>query len=177
VDSARTAASYGRFSDIKEVEMKRNLWFASIVAGLAAAWSAPAVASTEPGAGTEVPDTATSVPVGPLELSFDKTAVAEGFWQGTVDGDISGTLTTVLTDVQVNEEIWDVRFDWIIIAGDQSFVADLSGTLNNETGAVEMDGTVVLGYLLGAEVHEEGQLVDPATLQFTGSIQLTPAEA
>jgi hypothetical protein len=136
-------------------------------------WSGPARAGTEPPGVVETTVDA-DVATGPLELSFDKTAVSEGFWQGTVDGDISGTLITVLTDVQTSDAIWDVRFDWIIIAGEQSFVADLSGTLNNETGVAVMDSTVVEGYLLGAEVHEQGQLIDPATLQFQGSIQLMP---
>jgi len=38
-----------------------------------------------------------------------------------------------------------------------------------------MDGKVVSGYLLGDHVHEEGQLVDPAALEFVGSIRLMPA--
>jgi hypothetical protein len=113
----------------------------------------------------------------PIELNFDKTAVAEGMWQGTVDGDITGSLETRLTDPRVTGPIWHVRFDWIITADDQSFVADLRGTLNNETGAVVMNGTVVEGYLLGAQVHEVGQLVDAATLRFQGSIRLEPVAA
>ena len=59
----------------------------------------------------------------------------------------------------------------------QSFVADLAGVLNIETGAVVMNGTVVEGYLLGAQVHEEGQLIDADTLRFQGTIQVTAAEA
>ena len=59
-------------------------------------------------------------------------------WTGTVSGDVSGGLTTRLTDLRVSGQIWHVRFDWIIDAGDHSFTADLSGTLNNRTGAVVM---------------------------------------
>ena len=40
-----------------------------------------------------------------------------------------------------------------------------------------MNGTVVEGYLLGAQVHEEGQLIDADTLRFQGTIQVTAAEA
>ena len=40
-----------------------------------------------------------------------------------------------------------------------------------------MDGTVVDGFLQGAQVHEEGQLVDAATLAFEGSIQVMPSTA
>jgi hypothetical protein len=45
------------------------------------------------------------------------------------------------------------------------------------TGAVIMNGTVVDGFLQGAQVHEEGQLVDAATLRFEGTIQVMPATA
>ena len=111
----------------------------------------------------------------PLRLSFDKTAVADGVWAGTISGDIEGTLTTVLRDVRVTGKVWHVNFDWIIDSGDQSFTANLSGILNLKTGSVVMNGTIVEGYLTGAQVHEEGQLVNAATLQFVGSIQIMPA--
>jgi hypothetical protein len=157
---------------------RRNVIVVSIVAGLAATWGAPAEASAEPASvGVDAVDVAADVSARPVELSFDKTAVAQGVWQGTVDGDISGTLTTMLTELRITGPIWHVRFEWDISAGDRSFVADLSGTLNNETGAVVMNGTVVEGFLLGAQVHEEGQLVDAATLRFVGSIRVMPATA
>ena len=41
--------------------------------------------------------------------------------------------------------------------------------------AVVMGGTVTEGYLLGARVHQTGQLVDAATSRFTGSITVFPA--
>ncbi len=39
------------------------------------------------------------------------------------------------------------------------------------------NGNVADGYLEGARVHEDGQLVDAATLRFQGSIQIVPATA
>jgi hypothetical protein len=113
----------------------------------------------------------------PVRLTFDKTATAPGVWHGTVAGDITGNLTTELLTLDVTGPIWHVTFDWIIAAGPSSFTARLSGVLNTNTGGVVMNGTVVSGYLLGAQVHEEGQLVDPATLEVVGSIRLTPAAA
>jgi hypothetical protein len=38
-----------------------------------------------------------------------------------------------------------------------------------------MNGTVVDGFREGAQVHEEGRLVEPATLRFQGSIRLMHA--
>jgi opacity protein-like surface antigen len=113
----------------------------------------------------------------PVRISFDKSiSDPDAFvWTGTVSGDVSGDLTTRLTGLSISGPIWEVRFDWIIDAGRQSFVADLSGILNTETGQVVMNGNVVEGWLLGAQVHEAGQLVDPATLRFVGEIQVMPA--
>jgi hypothetical protein len=117
----------------------------------------------------------------PVQLSFEKQSVGIGMWEGTVSGDIEGDLTTVLTACLGPKPcagtVWHVEFDWIIDAGDQSFTAHLRGTLNTVTGRVVMNGTVVDGYLEGARVHEEGQLVDPATLGFEGIIRVLPATA
>jgi hypothetical protein len=119
----------------------------------------------------------------PVRLTFDKTAVASGVWQGTVSGDVTGGLTTKLLprdDMLARDEtgpILHVTFDWIVDAGPSSFTARLSGILNTQTGAVVMNGNVIAGAWLGAEVHEEGQLVNPVTSQFTGSIRVMPATA
>jgi hypothetical protein len=37
-----------------------------------------------------------------------------------------------------------------------------------------MNGRVIKGYLEGARVHEKGQLIDPATLRFGGTIRIMP---
>ena len=117
----------------------------------------------------------------PLNLTFQKQAVAPGMWEGTVGGDIDGDLTSVLTGCTgpnpCSGQIWHVEFDWIIAAGPESFTAHLRGTLDTLTGQVVMNGTVVDGFLQGAQVHEEGRLVDPATLGFEGTIRVMPATA
>jgi hypothetical protein len=111
----------------------------------------------------------------PVRLTFEKAAVAAGVWEGTISGDIEGTLQSVLLTVDETGPIWHVTFDWIIGSGERSFTARLDGVLNTQTGAVVMDGTVNDGYLLGARVHETGQLVEAATSRFTGSITVFPA--
>lgn len=113
----------------------------------------------------------------PVWIEFDKQGGANGIWQGTVDGDVTGDLTTVLTSAHQTGQILHVTFAWIIDDGAQSFTAELEGTLNLKTGAVEMDGTVVDGWLVGARVHEQGQLIDPATGRFQGRILIFPATA
>ena len=127
-----------------------------------------------------LPQPASAQPAGnmsPVRIEFDKQGGAGGIWHGAVSGDVSGDLTTQLTSAHQTGQILHVTFDWIIDAGPQSFTAELEGTLNLKTGAVEMDGTVVDGWLIGARVHEEGQLVDPATGRFQGRILIFPATA
>ena len=114
----------------------------------------------------------------PVRLTFDKSLVdPAGVWEGTVTGDIEGDLTTVLLEANQTGVIQHVKFDWIVDAADDDldFTAELDGILNLETGQVVMDGNVVDGYLDGAQVHEEGQLVNAGTFRFVGSIRIMPA--
>ena len=113
----------------------------------------------------------------PIQLQFDKQGGANGIWNGTVSGDIEAALTTQLLSLEPAGPILKVKFAWIVEAGDQSFTAVLDGTLNTLTGQVEMDGTIVEGWLAGAQVHEEGQMVDPTTGRFQGTITIFPATA
>ena len=106
----------------------------------------------------------------PVRLSFEKQAVERGVWKGSVAGDIEGGLTTRMIGFDDSEPVWKVTFDWIVDAGRKSFTARLSGTLDTTTGAVAMRGRVVEGYLRGAKVRERGQLVDPETSAFEGTI-------
>lgn len=127
-----------------------------------------------------LPQAASAQPAGdisPVRIEFDKQGGGGGIWHGMVSGDVTGSLMTELTSAHQTGQILHVTFDWIIDAGAQSFTAELEGTLNLKTGAVEMDGTVVEGWLVGARVHEEGQLVDPATGRFQGEIVILPATA
>jgi len=115
----------------------------------------------------------------PVIITFDKAMDEDGIWEGTVSGDVDGELRTVLNVDNIRETgmILHVEFDWIITADDpsKSFTARLNGILNNNTGKVVMNGTVIEGWLTGARVHEEGQLIDPETGRFEGTIQINPA--
>jgi hypothetical protein len=117
----------------------------------------------------------------PVNLTFEKESVGERAWAGTVSGDINGDLKSFLTACTgpnpCSGRIWHVEFDWVIDAGAESFTAHLSGVLNNVTGSVVMNGTVVEGFLEGAQVHEAGQLVNAETLGFEGTIRIMPATA
>lgn len=112
----------------------------------------------------------------PVRISFDKSMVdPAGVWEGTVTGDVAGDLTTNLLSLEVTGAVWHVTFEWIVTAGDQSFVATTEGILNTTTGRVVMNGAVDSGWLQGARIHEEGQLINPATNRFQGEITILPA--
>lgn len=139
-----------------------------------------ALTSEEPGIASEdAGDLVSSDARSPVRLTFEKSSIEEGIWEGTVEGDIEGDLRTELTELRESGNVWHVRFAWIITADDpgESFTADLSGILNLNTGRVVMNGRVVDGYLEGARVHEEGQLVDPGNFGFEGLINIMPATA
>jgi len=114
----------------------------------------------------------------PVYLSFEKADPEGDFvWNGTVDGDVSGGLETQLLSARPSSKILHVEFDWTVDAGDQSFTARLKGTLDTKTGKVIMNGTIIDGWLEGAQVHEEGQMIDLANSGFVGTIRIMPATA
>jgi hypothetical protein len=113
----------------------------------------------------------------PVRVTFDKHLVDAGTltFAGTTDGDAPGTLTSqVVTIEAVTGPVYHVTFDWFVSAGAKSFVARTSGIWNTERGLVTMNGSVTSGYLTGAQVHEQGELVDASTLRFQGVIQVIP---
>ena len=110
----------------------------------------------------------------PVHLTFAKHAAGPGVWSGAVAGDIDGALTTRLLSLDDHKPVWRVTFDWIVDAGGESFTARLHGTLDTTTGAVEMKGRVIEGHMLGAQVREHGQLVDPMASAFEGTIDINP---
>jgi hypothetical protein len=117
----------------------------------------------------------------PLQVDFVKHVVdpVNLIFQGTASGAVTGSLTSRLVSLQgVSGPVYHITFDWIVSAGSQSFTARTTGIWNTSTGDVVMNGEVVSsGYLSGAQVHEEGHLVDPSTLTFAGFLQLMPATA
>jgi hypothetical protein len=115
----------------------------------------------------------------PVNLTFAKGAISATVWEGTVDGDLTGQLETRLLSLTESGPVWHVTFDWIVTADDpaKTFTARLKGTLNTKTGKVVMNGQVIEGWLEGAQVHEEGQLVNPETYGFEGKIRIMAGSA
>jgi hypothetical protein len=122
----------------------------------------------------------TATAASPVEVDFVKHATdpTQFVFGGTVSGGVSGGLTSRLVSLDaVSGPVYHVTFEWSVSAGAMWFTARTSGIWNTLTGSVVMDGRVIAGYLDGAQVHEEGQLVDPSTLTFAGFLRLLPDTA
>ena|SRR5204863_2792543 len=131
--------------------------------GIAAAAAPPATASNAP-----------------LQVDFTKHVVDPQnlVFEGTVSGAVTGSLVSRLVSLNgIDGPNYNITFDWIVSAGDESFTARTTGIWNTLTGQVVMNGSVISGYLDGAQVHEQGHLVDPDTLTFEGFLRLMPATA
>src|SRR5215472_2495008 len=110
----------------------------------------------------------------PSYVTFDKHYVGGGQFEGTTGGAAPGTVHPRRTLVSKTSVLVQLTCDWQISAGQHSFDAPLTGTLNWQTGDVVMNGRIASGWQAGHQVHETGHLVDPAALEFAGTIQIQP---
>jgi hypothetical protein len=111
-----------------------------------------------------------------IVITFEKHWVGPGHYVGTAcDG---GTIDMQLADSSVTGNVQHftatVRLE---CAGARSLTAVLDGSFNFSTGKTVLNGTVVDGWLAGAQVHEEGQLVALDPLTFVGTVQLLPGSS
>jgi hypothetical protein len=116
----------------------------------------------------------------PSYVTFDKHLVEAGpngdplTFEGPTGGAAPGTVRTVCHPAPRNPVLVQLSCDWQISAGEHSFDAPLTGILNWQTGQVAMNGQIASGWRAGAQVHETGHLVDAATYEFAGTIQIQP---
>lgn len=116
----------------------------------------------------------------PIVVTFEKHVVdpVNLVFEGTTGGRAKGTLVSRMVpgSLTIDGPVWHFAFDWSVTARSphKSFVARTLGTFDTRTGRVVMDGSVIDGWHEGAPVHEEGQLIDPATFTFAGEIVINP---
>jgi hypothetical protein len=111
-----------------------------------------------------------------IVVPFEKHWVGDGHYVGTA-GD-GGTIEMWVYDVSFNGNIQRFRVTLELSLDRRSLTATLAGHFNFSTGRVVMNGTVVDGWLEGAQVHEEGRYAgdDPDTGGpiFVGTVRLMP---
>ena len=109
-------------------------------------------------------------------ISFEKHWIAPGHYVGTAcDG---GTIDMQLSNSSVTGNVQQFTATvQLACAGRGALTAVLDGSFNFSTGKTVLNGTVVDGWLAGAQVHEEGQLVGLDPFTFVGTVQLMPGSA
>ena len=129
-----------------------------------------------------------AVAVGPATASNGATVIAfEKHWVGgppshyvgtTGDG---GTIEMWVYDPSFVGNVQRFTAELRLSIGGRSLTAMLDGQFNFSTGTVVLNGVVVDGWLVGAQVHEQSQYAgdDPNTGGpiFAGTVQLMPASA
>jgi hypothetical protein len=110
-----------------------------------------------------------------IVIPFEKHWVGPGHYVGTAsDG---GTIEMQLSDSYVTGAVQHFTATLKLSVGGHSLTAILDGRFNNSTLGTVLNGVVVDGWLVGAQVHEEGQLVDFEPPTFVGTVQLMPGSA
>lgn len=129
----------------------------------------------------------------PVEVAFTKWVAGFPTLAGVTGGDVPGTFAgAVLSrDPFDNGTIVQLEARYGITADDpaHSFVAHIEGTQNNQTQRAVLNGTVISGWLAGAQVHVTYDIIAPAagiscvpkapvnTRCFQGTIFILPGSA
>lgn len=114
----------------------------------------------------------------PVEVTFVKTLVDPDtrYYAGTT-GD-GGTIEMWVSNSSVTGSMqhFDVTLR-VSLPGGRAFTAMLKGTFNFSTARTLLSGVVTDGWLAGAQVREQGTLVNDSPLTFEGTLWLMPASA
>ena len=121
-----------------------------------------------------------------VEVTFTKWVPAFPTLAGVTGGDVPGTFAgAVLSrDPFDNGNIVQLEARYEVIGQDaaHSFVAHIEGKQNNETQEAVFNGTIIEGWLLGAQVHVTYDRIAPCpafgkAVCFTGVIRIMPGSA
>ncbi len=122
----------------------------------------------------------------PVRLTFEKTLVGPGpvpylfHFTGSFGGDFTGQLWVgqlVREFVDAQHQIVRVVADYIFTADDgiHSFTARVEGIANFHTGDAVLNGAVTSGWLQGAQVRDEFEILGGG--HFQGIFRIMPASA
>ena len=127
------------------------------------ACSGQSLSPTSPSAGLNAQTEARGGP--PVEVTFTKWVTAFPSMAGITGGDAVGTFAgTVLSrDPFDNGTIVQLEAEYRVIAANpaHSFVARIEGAQNNQTLHAVLNGTVVEGWLVGAQVQATFDVIVP----------------
>lgn len=129
----------------------------------------------------------------PVEVTFTKWVTTFPTLAGVTGGDVAGTLggAVLSRDAFDNGVIVQLEAQYSITGTNpaHSFVAHIEGKQNNETHQAVLNGTVISGWLAGAQVHVTYDVIPPAAgvrcvpdapqnrTCFQGTIRILPGSA
>jgi hypothetical protein len=122
----------------------------------------------------------------PVEVTFTKWVPAFPTLAGVTGGDVPGTFAgAVLSRVPFDNGTivqLEARYEVIDPDATHSFKAHIEGQQNSETQRAVFNGTIIEGWLLGAQVHVTYDRIAPCpafgqAVCFTGVIRIMPASA
>jgi hypothetical protein len=113
-----------------------------------------------------------------VTLTFDVRTASERVSKGTVSGAIKGTVRAeALGKRALARGGGQVRLEWKVRAGAQSFTAVLRGSVNRRTKRAVLDGRIASGHLKGAEVRLRGRLLNRRSGRIVGKLTIAPHAA
>ncbi len=116
-----------------------------------------------------------------LEISFTKWITSYPHMAGVVSGDVVGDFAGLILkrEVIAGGKIVQLEALYGILAGDHSFVAHVQGAETIQTLHAVLNGEIVEGWLAGAQVHVEFEVVpcEAHRVCFKGTIRIMPASA
>ena len=120
----------------------------------------------------------------PVEITFTKWITTFPAMAGVTGGDAAGTFVgEVLSRTPFdNGVIVDLLARYELVAGAHSFIAEIEGKQNTKTATAVLNGVVTEGWLVGARVHVEFEVISscagkPAGPCFQGTIRVMPGAA
>ena len=129
----------------------------------------------------------------PVEVTFTKWITAFPALAGVAGGDVPGTFAGAVLSLDPfdNGTIVQLEARYEVAGANpaHSFVAHIEGKQNNQTQQAVLNGTVMAGWLAGAQVHVTYNIIVPATGTscvpsapvnsrcFQGTIRILPGSA
>ena len=129
--------------------------------------------------------TADDDPNRPIEMTFTKWVTTAPLMAGYWGGDLANEFVGEVLQRQVSQQQVDTCFQpapncgrvirleafYEFHNGDHSFTALIRGGTSGDTGAAQLDGTILFGWRVGAPVHVEFQTIPgiPGTIACEGA--------
>ena len=129
----------------------------------------------------------------PVEVTFTKWITAFPAMAGVTGGDVNGAFAGTILSIDPfdNGTIVELEARYEVTAADpaHSFVAHIEGKQNNPAQKAVLNGTVIAGWLVGAQVHVSYDVIVPTTGTscvpaapvnspcFQGTIRILPGSA